>query len=150
MEHCDIHTTLEHAGLSKTSQRLAVLKELVHAQTPLRVKDILDRVCGEGQINKVTVYRILASFKTEGIIREIATDHGVNFYEMACRHNPTHPHFYCRICRSLSCLPEQVIRESRFEHLLRGNETVDGITLNLSGVCGTCNLSKDGHRRAKE
>jgi len=74
----------------------------------------------------------------------------VNFYEMACRHNPTHPHFYCRICRNLSCLPAQVIRESRFDHLLTGNQTVDGITLNLSGVCGTCNLSKDGHRRAKE
>ena len=150
MDQCDIHTTLEHAGLSKTSQRVAVLTALVHAQTPLSVKDILDRVCGEGRINKVTVYRILASFKAEGIIREIATDHGVNFYEMACRHNPTHPHFYCRICRSLSCLPEQVIRENRFEHLLKGNETVDGITLNLSGVCGPCNRSKDGHRRAKE
>lgn len=150
MDHCDIHTTLEHAGLSKTSQRVAVLKVLVHAETPLRVKDILDRVCGDSQMNKVTVYRILASFKAEGIIREIATDHGVNFYEMACRHNPTHPHFYCRICRSLSCLPEQVIRESRFEHLLTGNQTVDGITLNLTGVCGTCNLSKDSHRRAKE
>ena len=150
MEHCDIHTTLEHAGLSKTSQRVAVLTALVHAQTPLRVKDILEQVCGDSQINTVTVYRILASFKAEGIIREIATDHGVNFYEMACRHNPTHPHFYCRICRSLSCLPEQVIRESRFEHLLTGNQTVDGITLNLTGVCGTCNLSKDGHRRSKQ
>lgn len=146
MVHCDIHTTLQDAGLSKTAQRVAVLTVLVHAQTPLSVKEILDRVTGDSQVNKVTVYRILASFKAEGIIREIATDHGVSFYEMACRHNPTHPHFYCRVCRSLSCLPEQVIRENRFEHLLTGNETVDGITLNLTGVCGTCNRRKDLHR----
>jgi len=150
MEHCDIHTTLEHAGLSKTSQRVAVLTVLVHSDTPVTVKDILDRISAEGQVNKVTVYRILSSFKAEGIIREIATDHGVNFYEMACHHNPAHPHFYCRICRSLSCLPKQVIRESRFEHLLRGNETIDGVTVNLTGVCGTCNRGKDSHRRAKD
>ena len=146
MEHCDIHTTLESAGLSKTAQRVAVLTALVHAETPLSARDILDRVAGDSRINKVTVYRILASFKAESIIREIATDHGVNYFEMACRHNPMHPHFYCRACRSLSCLPEQVLRESRFERLLTGKETVDGITLNLTGICGACNRRKGGHR----
>ena len=146
MEYCDIHTTLERAGLSKTSQRVAVLTALVHAQTPLSAKDILDRVSGDSRVNKVTIYRILSSFKAGSIIREIATDHGVNFFEMACRHNPTHPHFYCRVCRSLSCLPEQVLRESRFEHLLTGRETVDGITLNLTGVCGSCNRRRASHR----
>ena len=77
MEYCDIHTTLERAGLSKTSQRVAVLTALVHAQTPLSAKDILDRVSGDSRVNKVTVYRILSSFKAGSIIREIATDHGV-------------------------------------------------------------------------
>ncbi len=146
MEHCDIYTTLERAGLSKTSQRVAVLTALVHAETPLSVKDILERVSGDSPVNKVTVYRILASFKAESIIREIATDHGENFFEMACRHNPAHPHFYCRVCRSLSCLPEQVLRESRFERLLTGKETVDGITLNLTGICGACNSRGNAHR----
>jgi len=34
--------------------------------------------------------------------------------------------------------------------LLRGNETIDGVTVNLTGVCGTCNRGKDSHRRAKD
>ena len=142
MDHCDIHTTLEHAGLSKTSQRVAVLTVLVHSDTPVTVKDILDRISAEGQVNKVTVYRILSSFKAEGIIREIATDHGVNFYEMACRHNPAHPHFYCRICRSLSCLPPAGIPEEWLQRLRSGNPSIESVVINFTGLCKSCQNGK--------
>ena len=138
MEHCDINTTLERAGLSKTSQRVAVLAALVHAETPLSARDILQRVSGEGRINKVTVYRILASFKAGSIVREIATDHGENFFEIACRHNPTHPHFYCRICRSLSCLPSADTQERWLRDYRTADESIESVAINFTGLCRRC------------
>jgi len=138
MGHCDINTTLERAGLSKTSQRVAVLTALVHAETPLSARDILQRVSGEGRINKVTVYRILASFKAGSIVREIATDHGENFFEMACRHNPTHPHFYCRACRSLACLPSADNQERWLREYRAAGEAIETVAINFTGLCRRC------------
>jgi len=138
MGHCDINTTLERAGLSKTSQRGAVLTALVHAEPPLSARDILQRVSGEGRINKVTVYRILASFKAGSIVREIATDHGENFFEMACRHNPTHPHFYCRACRSLACLPTAGNQERWLREYRTAEEAIETVAINFTGLCRRC------------
>ncbi len=142
MEHCDIYTTLRDAGLSRTSQRVAVLTALVHAEIPLCVKEILERISLDCRVNKVTIYRILDSFKTAGIIREIPTDHGEMFYEMACCHNPLHPHFYCRVCRNLSCLPAAGITEEWLKRFRSGRESVESIVVNLSGVCSDCQTLK--------
>jgi Fe2+ or Zn2+ uptake regulation protein len=147
MEHCDIYTTLQDAGLSKTSQRVAVLSTLIHTGIPLCVKDILEQIGPDCHVNKVTVYRILDSFKTAGIIREIPTDHGEKFYEMACCHNPLHPHFYCRVCRNLSCLPAAGITEEWLKRFRSGSESVESIIVSLSGVCAGCQTSKRSSER---
>ncbi|NPV03559.1 MAG: transcriptional repressor [Syntrophaceae bacterium] len=138
MEHCDIRTTLDRAGLSKTPQRMAVLRALVHADTPLSAKDILDRLGGGSRINKVTVYRTLSSLKAERIIREIATDHGVSFYEMACLHNPAHPHFYCRACRSLACLPAVEAHRKWLQGLRPSDAVVESVAVHVTGLCRKC------------
>ena len=143
MEHCDVHTTLQDAGLSKTSQRVAVLSALIHADIPLCAREILENIGWDCRINKVTVYRILDSFRTAGIIREIPTEHGEKFYEMACRHNPLHPHFYCRICRNLSCLPDTGITEDWLQRFHLANESIESIVVNISGVCRGCRTAKN-------
>jgi Fe2+ or Zn2+ uptake regulation protein len=143
MEHCDIHTTLQGAGLSRTAQRVAVLSALIHADIPLCARDILEKTSWDCRINKVTVYRILESFRTAGIIREIPTEHGETFYEMACRHNPLHPHFYCRICRNLSCMPATGTTEAWLQRFRSANESIESIVVNFSGVCAGCRSSKN-------
>lgn len=143
MEHCDIHATLLDAGLSRTAQREAVLSALIRADIPLCAREILEKIIWDCRINKVTVYRILESFRTAGIIREIPTEHGETFYEMACRHNPLHPHFYCRICRNLSCMPATGITEDWLQRFRSTNESIESIVVNLSGVCPGCRASKN-------
>jgi len=138
MEHCDIRTTLENAGLSKTVQREAVLSILIRADLPLSARDILIRIGRGCRINKVTVYRVLDSFRTAGIVREIPTEHGETFYEMACRHNPTHPHFYCRICRSLACLPSAGIEQKWPQCVRPGDAAIESIVINFTGLCKYC------------
>jgi len=137
-EQCEASNTLKQAGLSQTSHRKRILYILIHANTPLSVSDILKQLDQERKMNKVTVYRILSSFKSEGIIREIPTDHGVNRYEMACQHNPVHPHVYCRICRTMTCMPPITLSQVWGLFAPPSDFRIDNINVNITGLCRTC------------
>jgi Fur family ferric uptake transcriptional regulator len=137
-EHCSAAGTLRDAGLSQTSQRMAVLNVIISADGPLSASDILNRTDSRQRINKVTVYRILSSLKEHRIIRELPTDQGTNLYEMACLHNPIHPHFYCKTCRTMSCM--QPLTLSQALDLFAGPNTfrVDDVHVHVNGVCRQC------------
>lgn len=137
-EKCEVSDTLKRAGLSQTSHRKRILDMLIHAHTPLSASDILKQLGQRKPMNRVTVYRILASFKAEGIIREIPSDHGVHHYEMACLHNPVHPHMYCRLCRTLTCLPPITPYRASELFIAPPDFKVDHVHVNITGLCRTC------------
>jgi Fur family ferric uptake transcriptional regulator len=140
-EHCNVEGTLREAGLSQTGQRVAVLTVIIRAEGPLSAGEILNRADPGQKINRVTVYRILSSFRDSRIIRELPTDQGTKLYEMACRHNPVHPHFYCKACRTMTCLPP--VKLSKAAQWLAGPDAfrVDDVQVHLTGICRQC------HRR---
>ncbi|MFH1078672.1 MAG: transcriptional repressor [Pseudomonadota bacterium] len=137
-EHCNVAETLRDAGLSQTAQRMAVLEIIIRADGPLSAADILTRTVPEQKINKTTIYRILSSFKEHRIVRELPTDQGTNLYEMACRHNPIHPHFYCKACRTMSCLPPLTLSQAL--EWFAGSDAfrIDDVHVRLNGVCRQC------------
>ncbi|OPY08644.1 MAG: Ferric uptake regulation protein [Syntrophaceae bacterium PtaB.Bin095] len=137
--HCNAEGTLREAGLSQTGQRVAVLTVMIRAEGPLSAGEILNRTDPGQKINRVTVYRILSSFRDSRIIRELPTDRGVKLYEMACRHNPAHPHFYCKSCRTTTCL--QPVRLAKAARLLAGPEAfrIDDVQVHVTGICLQCN-----------
>jgi Fur family ferric uptake transcriptional regulator len=136
--HCDASQTLRNAGLAKTTQRMAVLERLINAAGPLNVRDILAETSGQMKINRVTVYRILASFRDGGIIREIEAGNGISYYEMACLHNPIHPHFHCRLCGSLLCMPPLTLSQA-WDFFARPSDfAVESVNVHITGVCGLC------------
>jgi len=137
-EHCDAVETLRDAGLSQTAQRMAVLKIMIQADGPLSVGDILKLTDPGQKINKVTIYRILSSFRENRIIRELPTDRGGNLYEMACRHNPIHPHFYCKECRSMFCLPPITLSQALDWFAGPNAFRIDDVHVHFSGVCRKC------------
>jgi Fur family ferric uptake transcriptional regulator len=137
-EKCDASDTLKKAGLSQTSHRKRILHILIHADTPLSVNDLLKQLDQARKMNKVTAYRILSSFRSEGIVREILSDHGVHHYEMACEHNPIHPHVYCRICRTMTCLPPIKLWHARDLIAIPSNFRIDDIHVHITGLCKGC------------
>jgi Fe2+ or Zn2+ uptake regulation protein len=139
-EHCHVADTLREAGLSQTSQRTAVLEIIIRAAGPLSAAEILSRTDPLQKINRVTIYRILSSFKERQIIRELPTDHGMNLYEMACRHNPIHPHFYCKTCRTMSCLPPLMLSHALSWFAGLNAVRIDDVHVNLRGVCQRCRV----------
>ena len=137
VEHCNAVQILTEFHLSKTPHRISVLGLLIQARQALSASAIADMLKGHRGINKVTVYRMLNTFKDAGIVREIATEGGIKHYEMACIHNPVHPHFYCLQCGAMACLTE-VSAPQVGKWLSDRPFKVQNITINLSGVCAQC------------
>jgi len=129
---------LQKAGISKTMQRLAVLNILLKATTPLSVNTIRQALETKANIDKVTVYRILSLFRQRGIIREIATTGGANYFEMATLENPLHPHFSCRNCGAFTCLAPLPFTQAPELILSKDDYSIDHIEINISGLCACC------------
>jgi Fe2+ or Zn2+ uptake regulation protein len=137
-EYCDAYQSLKDAGLNKTPQRVAVLNILIHSDRPISAGDILRMTTNQEKINKVTVHRILSCFKKRGIIREIPTGDGTNYYEMACHHSPVHAHFYCTSCKTLTCLEPLTVSQTWNWLAKPHNFTIEGINVSITGLCKNC------------
>jgi Fe2+ or Zn2+ uptake regulation protein len=148
--HCDPSQTLRNAGLAKTTQRMAVLEKLIGAPGPLNVRDILAETSGALKINRVTIYRILASFREGGIIREIDAGSGTTYYEMACLHNPIHPHFHCRRCDGLVCMPPLTLSQAWDWFARPSDSSVESISVHITGICGPCRKKDNRNGVASE
>jgi Fe2+ or Zn2+ uptake regulation protein len=145
---CDASETLKRAGLAKTAQRIAVLESLIRAEHPLNAGEILAQTAGEASINRVTVYRILSSFRDSGIIREIESGHGISAYEMACTHNPVHPHFRCHNCGNIVCLPPLTLSQAWDWLAQPADFSVERIDVQLIGLCAQCKKGEDSNKVA--
>jgi Fur family transcriptional regulator, ferric uptake regulator len=138
LKHKDALLILQKAGISKTSQRLAVLDILSKATTPLSVNAIRQVLESKANIDKVTVYRILSLFRQRGIIREIASAGGASYFEMATSENPLHPHFSCRNCGAFTCLAPLSFSQAPELILPKDDYSIDHIEINISGLCACC------------
>jgi Fur family transcriptional regulator, ferric uptake regulator len=129
---------LQKTGISKTSQRLAVLNILLNTTTPLSVNTIRQSLKSKASIDKVTIYRILSLFRQHGIIREIASSGGVSFFEMVTSENPAHPHFSCRNCGAFTCMDPIPFTDVQASILSRSNYSIENVEINISGICSEC------------
>jgi len=137
--------TLKRVGLQKTAQRLAVLDIFAREEHPLTASDIFQRLSEGQQVNRVTVYRILSSYTSKGIIREFESKRGIHFYERVEPGRLPHPHFNCRACGVMICMTaspslgswEKMVNEPGFE--------IENIS--LSGLCRQCKTNEERRKR---
>ncbi|MEN6422877.1 MAG: Fur family transcriptional regulator [Smithella sp.] len=129
---------LKKAGISKTSQRLAVLDALLQSAKPLNANTIRQSLKAKASIDKVTIYRILSLFKKRGIVREIASAGGANYFEVVSKKNPAHPHFNCRNCGEFTCIDTKFTVKMPDSILLKDDYSIEHIEINVSGLCSDC------------
>lgn len=132
---------LQKKGLSRTSQRIAVLSALHKAAMPLSVGSIRKSLQLKTAIDRVTVYRILSLFKKYSIVRDI-TSSGISYYELATRENPVHPHFNCLHCGKLFCLEPLAFSKAKNYFNKNENFSIENIEINISGICSYCRKTK--------
>jgi Fur family ferric uptake transcriptional regulator len=135
--HCNALQILSEFRLSKTPHRIYILELLIGAEHLLSAGEIANTMKGRKGINKVTIYRMLNTFKDAGIVREVITEQGIRLYEIACRHNPVHPHFYCVKCGKMDCMNPSIWSEC-IKSLKDNPFKVESVSIHVSGVCAQC------------
>ena len=107
-----------------TPAKQAILTLLKDAGSALSQDAIEQQM--KGEMDRVTIYRVLNSFCEDGIAHRITSDDG-KYYFALCKncgsekHSHNHFHFRCISCNKVECLKEEVTvtlpRSYKLEHI---------------------------------
>ncbi len=127
------------AGLRATAARIAVLRVLTLAASPLSHADVAEKLT-KGGFDRVTVYRNLVELADAGLASRVDLgDHTWRFEvrrETSAQHNSEHPHFVCVDCGEVSCLPDVSVNVSKGKDAKRAIGEITEVL--LKGHCGHC------------
>lgn len=103
----DAKKLVRDAGLRATAPRLAVLRLLTASDKPLSHSEVVE-VIGSGDWDQATLYRNLLKLVEANLARVASNVGGVTRYASQGEDESPHlhPHFSCRLCGTVECLPE--------------------------------------------
>lgn len=131
---------IREAGLRSTAPRVAVLRELEAATSPLSHADLVE-VLGDEGFDRVTLYRNLTDLTEAGLV--VRSDLGDHVWRFELRradssnHTGLHPHFTCTDCGTVSCLPEASVRITSTKGVPKA-VTARAVEVQLRGLCDRC------------
>jgi Fur family ferric uptake transcriptional regulator len=130
---------LKEAGLRRTPVRLAVLRILDAAKTPVDAPTMVGRI---GQpIDAVTVYRTLNTFTRKKLVHRVSSDTGWRYAIGRPDAKPIHqhPHFVCDECGGVECVKDSSIPGNLLGSLkLTSKYLVSYAEVVLHGLCPKC------------
>ncbi len=136
----DFKKILHNAKLKITNQRLAVLRTLGEITHPKKAQEIFRRL-KKYKIDLVTLYRTLASFEKNGLVKRVDLHKDAVYYELNLdHHHHHHHHIVCTGCGKLedfeTCDMDRLTKKIISKALNFKN--VREHILELFGVCNVC------------
>lgn len=129
---------LKTHGLRSTRQRHVVLEEFSHADFALSQPELEKRL--KGEMDRVTLYRILSSFEEKGILHSIIDRFGTTNYAScspscsAGHHKDQHIHFNCLNCKKIYCL-----QSNNPPVDIPAGFKAESVSIIATGLCKACN-----------
>lgn len=127
--------TVKKRNTKNKTRILELLAENEHPMAQAEIERLL-----KDDADRVTIYRILRSYCSDGVIHKIIGDDGKTYFALckdACadhhHHEDHHVHFRCTSCDVVECLEDEVKIE-----LPKGYKLVQTNYV-ISGVCAKCN-----------
>ena len=134
----ELKSTIRKSGLRSTAPRIAVLRRLSVASTPISHGELVDALASDG-MDRTTIYRNLVDLTEVGLVSR--TDLGDHVWRFELRregsHAADHPHFVCVECGGVSCLPGTSVRITAPKGAPRALER-KAVKIQLSGLCDAC------------
>jgi len=134
MDKCTPESLLAGRNIKLTRQRQVVLDAIIQTGKPFCASDLYESISND--MDLATIYRNLDMLSGEGIIRQVINEKDRQYYELACKHNPEHPHFYCNRCGKIFCMKKG--KPVRVKNDLPENFTVEQTVLQYRGICPEC------------
>lgn len=123
-----------------TQSRLDVLALFMNKKTALSQPEIEDEM--QGQCDRVTIYRTLATFLDKGLVHKVLDDAGAAKYalcaggcEETTAHHHNHVHFKCSQCGQTLCINDVHVPTIS----LPGGFQVNEQNVLIQGTCPSCN-----------
>lgn len=138
-QHCNYVEMLVGRGLEPLPNRVRILEVVGDNPCPLSAQEIFATLRRTGDIDRVTVYRILELLVRKGLLEHLSGGGRSRLYGMAPNPNhPAHPHFSCRRCGALECLQPGSLKVdlSGVERTFPGR--VQSVSVRVEGICRTC------------
>ncbi len=137
---CDeaFRTYLREKGLRYTPERVAVLEELMLANTHLDVDELYDRLRSKGRkVSRATIYRTLKLLIDMGYVKKL------NFGERGFRYEPNldqicHDHMICTNCGKIIEFTDSEIMNICAKVAEKHNFNMTSYCLNILGLCKKC------------
>ncbi len=132
----EIRSLLSGVGLRTTSARLAVVRRLQAAKSPLSHAEVAEELVPLG-FDKATVFRNLTDLVDAGLVsRTELGDHVWRFELRRHAHgNEQHPHFVCVECGSVTCLHDVDMPRTAQKSWAKVGQVTEIL---LKGHCNTC------------
>jgi|SRR5690606_22214205 len=133
---------LRRNKLKVTQPRLRVLQIIFEKEIAISQPE-LEKLLGD-TVDRVTLYRVLATFEEKGILHKIFDLHGTATYALCSidcdehQHHDEHVHFICTVCNSIYCLED--FKMPRI-NLPEGYQ-LDSVNVNAVGLCAQCQTEK--------
>lgn len=132
-----LRTAVRNAGLRATPSRIAVLRLLRAAGSPVSHGDVVAELASQAW-DPATIYRNLTDLSDVGLARRTDVgDHVWRYEAITGGHQASaHPHFVCTECGSVECLPdlEYVVTRARAPRAVR----LKRVEVQLRGPCDAC------------
>ncbi|MDP1920817.1 MAG: transcriptional repressor [Myxococcales bacterium] len=136
----ELKSVIRKAGLRSTSPRIAVLRRLSVASTPISHGELVEVLASDG-MDRTTIYRNLVDLTEVGLVSR--TDLGDHVWRFELKRgngngdDARHPHFTCSDCGAVSCLPEVTLKVKQGKGVPRAL-TQQKVEIQLRGQCDAC------------
>ena len=126
---------LKNATLAVTPARLAALQLFESHKKPIDAKHILDHLQKELGVDRVTVFRILNTFVSKGLIVRLEFGEGKARYELA---KEDHHHIICESCGKVEDIEDTLIPQMESAVAKQTGFFIKRHTLEFYGLCQSC------------
>lgn len=137
----EAQSRLRQLGARVTQPRVTILACLIDAESPLTHQAVIDRLPADGDVDRVTVYRVLDWLVEQGLAQKRAGNDRV-FRFTLLEHEAAraevhrqHSHFHCTRCDRTFCL--ETAGKSVAPKVPSGF-AVEHVELTVNGVCAEC------------
>jgi Fur family ferric uptake transcriptional regulator len=143
----DAAAWLRERGLRVTGGRVAIVKLLDASQVPLTLHQIHERA-GDHACDFATVFRFISILEKKGFVEKVAWIDGTMRHELRGDDDHHHHYLICRSCHKVEAVDDCVVGRLEEELAAKRGYAAIGHSLQLTGVCPSCQKSKTGKRKA--
>jgi Fur family ferric uptake transcriptional regulator len=136
---------LRQLGARVTQPRVAILACLIDAAEPLTHQAVIDRLPADGEVDRVTVYRVLDWLVEQGVAQKRAGNDRVFRFTLVehvaarAEVHRQHSHFHCTRCDRTFCLASA---GKSVAPKVPSGFAVEHVELTVNGVCAECGKTR--------